>query len=350
MFTCTKYATFLAAVTGALALSSTLQEITVDFGTNPTGVGMYIYQPTALAVPTPLIIASHYCGGTAQLYFSGTTLASLADTHGFIVVYPNAPTAGGCWDVATNATLTHNGGGDSIAIASIVRYAVANWGVDSTKVFATGTSSGAMMTSVLMGAYPDLFAAGSLYSGVPYGCFEGAYAWNTQCAEGELILTPAQWGALVFSGYPGYTGTRPRVQFWHGTADLTLYPQNFWEEIKQWTDVFGVSQTPVTNLTDNPLPGYSRASFGPNIQGILAQGVGHTVPEIETDTLDWFGLSSLTPTQPSSTSTTTATSSGTPTATVAEYGQCGGVGYTGSTICAAPYKCELASIYFSQCL
>ena len=114
------------------------------------------------------------------------------------------------------------------------------------------------------------------------------------------------------SGYPGYTGPRPKFQFWHGTAyvlilplhstlfdelcrDTTLYPQNFWEEIKQWTNVFNVSQTPTSNITNDPLPGYSRASFGPNVQAILAQGVGHTVPEQASDVLDWFGLSDLTP-------------------------------------------------------
>ncbi|KZP31637.1 carbohydrate esterase family 1 protein, partial [Athelia psychrophila] len=292
MFVVANFTLILAAtVTCVLALSSTFQEITVDFGPNPNGVGMYMYRPTVLAVPTPLIIGIHYCTGTSRAYFNGTALARLADTHGFMVIYPNAPRAGGCWDVATNATLTHDGGGDSLAIASITRYAIANWGVDSAQVFATGTSSGAMMTSVLMGAYPDLFAAGSLYSGVPCGCYEGPTAWSTQCAEGERILTPEQWGDFVFRGYPGYNGTRPRVQFWHGTDDDILYPQNFWEEIKQWTNVFGVSQTPVTNTTDDPLTGYSRASFGPNIQGILAQRVGHTVPEMETDTLEWFGLS-----------------------------------------------------------
>jgi len=211
-----------AVIASANALSSSLQQVTVNFGSNPTNVQMYQYKPTKLATPTPLIIAMHYCGGTAQAYFTGTTLAQLADQHGFIVVYPNAPTSGGCWDVATTATLTHNGGGDSLGIANIVRYAIANWGVDASRVFATGTSSGAMMTNVLMGAYPDLFAAGSLYSGVPYGCFAGPSAWNSQCSQGQLIKTAQQWGDQVRSGYPGYTGTRPKVQFWHGTVYVIL--------------------------------------------------------------------------------------------------------------------------------
>ncbi|KZT40784.1 acetyl xylan esterase [Sistotremastrum suecicum HHB10207 ss-3] len=371
------FASLLVSVSAVNALTSSLQQITANFGTNPTGVEMYLYKPTAVATPTPLIIAMHYCTGTAQAYFQGTALASLADTHGYIVVYPNAPRSGGCWDVNTNATLTHNGGSDSLAIANVVRYAIANWGVDASQVFATGTSSGAMMTSVLMGAYPDIFKAGSLYSGVPYGCFEGPNAWNSQCAEGELIQTPQQWGDLVRAGYPGYTGPRPSVQFWHGTADTTLYPQNFQEEIKQWTNVFNVSQTPTQTLDNNPLTGYTRTSYGPNIQGILAQGVGHTVPEQEPDTLNWFGLSNLTPgpqsstssssstsstSSSSSTSTTTSSTTSTTTTTTStttssaagptqtHWGQCGGIGWTGPTVCASGTTCKVSNAYYSQCL
>jgi hypothetical protein len=32
--------------------------------------------------------------------------------------------------------------------------------------------------------------------------------------------TAAQWGDLVRRYFPGYTGHHPRVQHWHGTADL----------------------------------------------------------------------------------------------------------------------------------
>ncbi|KAK7694004.1 hypothetical protein QCA50_003580 [Cerrena zonata] len=358
-----------ATVNYVQALSSTLQQLT-NFGTNPTNVGMFYYRPTKLANPPPLIVAMHYCSGTAQAYFQGTSLAQLADQHGFIVLYPNAPTAGGCWDVHTDATLTHNAGGDSLGIVSAVRFAIANWGVDAANVFATGTSSGAMMTNVLMGAYPDVFKAGSLYSGVPYACFQGPNAWNSQCSQGQLILTPQQWGDRVRNGYPGFTGTRPKVQFWHGTIDTTLYPQNFWEEIKQWTNVFGVSQTPSTNLSGNPLPNYSRASFGDNVQGILAQGVGHTVPERETDTLEWFGLSNLQPGQgvpsqapPSGPTTAPATTVpptvAPPTSTAppsngpaaAHWAQCGGTGWTGPTTCVSPFVCTPVSPpFYSQCL
>jgi acetylxylan esterase len=141
---------------------------------------------------------------TYQAYFTGTQYATLADTYGYIVVYPNSPRSGSCFDVNTNQTLTHDGGGDSQGIASMVSYAIANYGVDASKVYVTGTSSGAMMTNVMAGSYPDLFQATSIYSGVPFACFAGPNAWNTACAEGEISMTPEEWVSYTFTPVEEY--------------------------------------------------------------------------------------------------------------------------------------------------
>ncbi len=46
--------------------------------------------------------------------------------------------------------------------------------------------------------YPEMFAAGIVYSGVPAGCFYsasgGTDAWNSTCAQGQVNSTPANWG------------------------------------------------------------------------------------------------------------------------------------------------------------
>lgn len=117
-----------------------------DFGTNPTDTLMYIYVPATLATKPPIIVAIHYCSGTAEAYFAGTEYAELADNKGFIVIYPQSPYSGTCWDVSSTSALTHDGGGDSNAIANMVTYALAKYGGDPSRVFVTGTSSGAMMT------------------------------------------------------------------------------------------------------------------------------------------------------------------------------------------------------------
>ncbi|PPQ92147.1 hypothetical protein CVT25_008772 [Psilocybe cyanescens] len=61
----------------------------------------------------------------------------------------------------------------------------------------------------------------------------------------------------------------------------------------------------------------------------------------------------------SPTGTPTATPTGGPTSTptsnptsgtVAEYGQCGGTGWTGGTVCVSPFTCKYSNAYYSQCL
>ncbi len=119
-----------------------------------------------------------------------------------------------------SVALTHNGGGDSQTIVNMVKYAATKWGGDLNRTFVTGTSSGAMMTNVLVAAYPDVFKAGSVYSGVPAGCFavSGATAtqdppgWSNGCANGQVTKTAEAWGDLVRSFYPDFKGPRPRMQ------------------------------------------------------------------------------------------------------------------------------------------
>jgi len=151
-----------------------------------------------------------------------------------------------------------------------------------------------MMSNVLAATYPDIITAVSLYSGVPAGCFvssSGASAaWNNTCSGGRSTATAEKWGDVVRNMYPGYNGTRPRMQIWHGSTDSTLAPQNYQETIKQWTNVFGVSITPTSSKPDTPEKNYRTDDFGPNVQGIWAQGVGHSVPSHLDVSEAWFGL------------------------------------------------------------
>lgn len=134
-----------ALLSSALPTPGSLQQVS-DYGSNPAGVPMYVYVPRALASKPGVIVAIHYCTGTAQAYYSGSPYAQLAETYGFVVIYPSSPHSGTCWDVSSTATLTHNGGGDSNSIANMATWVLDNYNGDSSKVFVTGSSSGAMMT------------------------------------------------------------------------------------------------------------------------------------------------------------------------------------------------------------
>lgn len=128
-----------------LQARASLQQVT-NFGVNPSNTKMYIYVPDKLATKPAIIVAIHHCAGTAQIYYAGTPYAQLADEKGFIVIYPESPYNYTCWDVSSEAALTHDGDGDSNSIANMVHYTLEKYKGDPTKVFVTGSSSGAMMT------------------------------------------------------------------------------------------------------------------------------------------------------------------------------------------------------------
>ncbi len=238
--------------------TSTLQEIS-NFGPNPTGLQMYLYVPEQVRPHPAVVVALHYCTGSGPAFFASTEFASLADRYGFIVVYPSAPRAGHCFDVSSPGALVHDGNSDPAGMVSMVRYAEQHLHADPDRVFVTGLSSGAMMTNVLLGDYPDVFRAGSAMSGVPFGCFattDGSL-WNTACANGNIIKTPQQWGDLARAADPGYHGPRPRMQLWHGTADTILCYPNFGEEIKQWTNVLHAHLA----YTDHPQPTWTHTVY-----------------------------------------------------------------------------------------
>lgn len=50
------------------------------------------------------------------------------------------------------------------------------------------------------------------------------------------------------------------------------------------------------------------------------------------------------------TTTTSSAAGGSTGGTVPEWGQCGGIGYTGATACVSPYVCVYNNAYYSQCL
>jgi len=257
---------------------------------------MYIYVPDKLASPPPIVVASHYCGGNATAMFSNaSSIVSVANQRGFIMIFPQ--TTNNCWDVGSTQSLTHDGGGDTQAIAEMVKYTITKYSADAGRVYAMGTSSGAMMTEALLGVYPDMFKAGAEFSGVPDGCWAASYTasnqWSGPCASGQVTKTAQQWGDLVRAQYPSYTGLRPRVQLWHGTNDTTINYNNMAEAIKEWTNVLGLSANPTT--TDTPQTGFTRKVWDNScgfsvLEAWTQQNGGHTTPINANAVISFFGL------------------------------------------------------------
>jgi poly(hydroxyalkanoate) depolymerase family esterase len=281
--------------------AATLTQIT-DFGTNPSNLQMYVYVPPNVKTHPAIIVALHACHGKAADVLNDW--ASYATQYGFIVISPgNFSSLDSCWDLHTTATLTHNGGGDASGIVSMVKYAVKTYSADSNRVYCSGYSSGGMMTNVLLGSYPDVFKGGAAFAGVPFGCYAGSvdkFMWSSQCATGQITKTAAEWGDLVRAAYPGYTGPRPKMQLWHGTVDQTVSYVDFGEEIKQWTNVLGVSQTPTTTEADQPQSGMTRTRYANSagvvqVEAISEAGKNHnSIVKPWNLVVTWLGLDKTT--------------------------------------------------------
>ncbi|WP_327048574.1 PHB depolymerase family esterase [Microbispora sp. NBC_01189] len=326
----TALAALITAVVTALSMlvgpvpgasAATLTEVT-NFGSNPGNIRMFLYVPNNVAARPGVLVAMHGCNGWAQGFYQGTEFASLADRYGFIVIYPQAnKSANGmsnCFDVWSNESLRHGGGSDPGSIVSMVNYVQQRYNGDPQRVFATGFSSGAMETNNLLATYPDVFKAGAPFSGVPYGCLGPA-----GCGD----KTPQQWGDLARNAYPGYTGPRPRVQAWHGTNDSVLNYSMLQEEVDQWTNVWGISQTPTS--TGSPQSGWTRRTFGSGqVEAYTISGAGHDLPHqgMGIYPIQFFGLDAPS-TSPSATptATPTVTPTVTPTTTPTSGGGSGAI-------------------------
>jgi len=249
----------LVLMTARFGNAASLQQVS-NWGVSglPADVSMYIYVPDRVATNPPILTLIHYCGGTASAVFGQARTGGVvgaADQYGFIMVVPSS---GRCWDVQSNKTWTRDGGGDSHAIRQMVRYASSQYKGNADRVYATGDSSGGMMTELLLALYPDVFTAGSAFAGMPAACRGASESgsgggYSGACAGGSVTHTPQEWGDIVRKMNPGYTGHRPRVQLFHGDADTTIRYANFTEAIKEWTNVLGLATAPTATTMNVPL-------------------------------------------------------------------------------------------------
>lgn len=108
------------------------------------------------------------------------------------------------------------------------------------------------MTATMLACYPEVFAAGAIVAGLPYGA-----AANVQQAFESMFQSPSrparEWGDLVRKASTN-KGPWPRVSVWHGNADKTVIPSNAREIIKQWTNVHDLSLSPSAQLKVDGYP------------------------------------------------------------------------------------------------
>lgn len=237
------------------AAAGTAFEEDANFGSNPGNLRMFTYAPPRMAADPALLVVLHGCGQTAADFNHGAGWSTLADRYGFVLLFPQQRRPNNvnrCFNWFRPGD-TERAQGEALSIRQMIGKTIRRRGVDRRRVFIAGLSAGGAMTSVMLACYPDIFAAGAIISGLPYGAAKNLREAFQRMADGA-DRPPSAWGQLVRAATP-HRGPWPRISVWHGSADTIVTPANAREIVKQWTDVHGLPAAP---SAESLVDGYPR--------------------------------------------------------------------------------------------
>ena len=215
-----------------------------NFGSNAGMLKCWLYLPTILAPKTPLIVVLHGCTQNAATYDHGAGWSKLAEEKGFAVLFPeqqrvNNPNLCFNWfepgDIRRDA-------GEALSIREMIGHVVESHGMDADKIFITGLSAGGAMANVMLATYPELFAAGAIVGGLPYGTASGV-GQAFERMRGHNAPSVSQMQSTLTTAASSL-GEYPSISVWHGTHDQTVKPVNAEQIVYQWAGVHHVSETP----------------------------------------------------------------------------------------------------------
>ncbi|WP_299130321.1 PHB depolymerase family esterase [uncultured Amaricoccus sp.] len=178
------------------------------------GRGYKLYVPAARPA-RGLVVMLHGCGQNPDDFALGTGMNAVAEANGLAVVYPRQgkrANISGCWNWFRPGDQRRDAGEPAI-IAGMTRAVMEELGIAPDRVFVAGLSAGGAMAAVMAEAYPELYAAAGIHSGVPTGT-----------ANDVLSAFAAMRGELA--PRPGAAATRARTIVFHGDADRTVHPAN----------------------------------------------------------------------------------------------------------------------------
>jgi poly(hydroxyalkanoate) depolymerase family esterase len=215
----------------------------------------------------PLLVMLHGCKQTPDDFALGTRMNDFARRDGFAVVYPaqsRLHNIARCWNWFRPSDQSR-GQGEPEIIALLTLDLLKRYAFDPARVYVAGLSAGGAMAAILGDAYPDVFAAVGVHSGVPHGVAVDLASALALMQHGRVRLPRDR--RVSTRGTP--------VIVFHGDADTTVSPRN-------------ATQVYARSTGDPGAPGLSDGTdVHESVESGLVPG-GHTFTRTR-----WFGADSV---------------------------------------------------------
>ena len=161
----------------------------------------------------PLVVMLHGCTQTAEDFAAGTGMNALAEEFGCLIAYPAQPAGANpqqCWNWFRPEDQARDRGEPAL-IAGLTREIQRDHPADPARTYVSGLSAGGAAAVLVAAAYPDIFSAVGVHSGLPAG------------SASDI----AQALAAMRSGTRSepHRSVVPTIAF-HGQADSTVHPKN----------------------------------------------------------------------------------------------------------------------------
>ena len=169
--------------------------------------------PGAGREPLPLVVMLHGCTQNPDDFAAGTAMNEAARQRGCYVLYPaqsRQANPHGCWN-----WFKHNhqqrDRGEPALIAGMTREMLSQHAIDPRRVYVAGLSAGGAMAAILGVAYPELYGAVGVHSGLAAGV----------ATDLPTALAAMRGGSVGRGTAHGV----PTIVF-HGDKDATVHPAN----------------------------------------------------------------------------------------------------------------------------
>ena len=185
---------------------------------------VYVPQSYSSSSPTPILFAFHGGSGYANDFMNyEADFRSIADTAGFILVYPQAledPNDGGSTNWLHKEPTDHK---DEFFVEALIDTIATQYNIDTKRVYACGYSLGGMFSYTLACSINDKIAAIGSVAGA---CFYGAFAaCNVNHPTAVLTINGTDDGIHPYNDPNGwYFPVTSIDSFWATTNNTDITP------------------------------------------------------------------------------------------------------------------------------